>query len=148
MRRKTGGFAALTGMLAAFASAAPAQAGIYTVYACNAAGRLWDNRSWEQNDPINGVAADQDCSGDGNIGLNQRAGDRTADGAHTALQFLTPAGTAIADFRLTKRIIFRNPTQDGTHRYHVVTALGGTAIEGAGNYPNAARERLNGQGRW
>ena len=103
MRPKTGGFAALTGMLAAFAMAAPAQAGIYTVYACNAAGRLWDNRSWEQNAPVNGVAADQDCSGDGNIGLNQRAGERTADGAHTALQFLTPAGTAIADFRLTKR---------------------------------------------
>ena len=34
-------------------------------------------------------------------------------------------GTTIADFRLTKRIIFRNPTQDGTHRYHVITALGG-----------------------
>jgi hypothetical protein len=135
-------------MLAAFALAAPAHAGIYTVYACSAAGRLWDNRSWEQNDPINGVAADQDCSGDGNIGLNQRAGDRTADGAQTALQLLTPAGTAIADFRLTKRIIFRNPTQDGTHRYHVITTLGGTAIEGAGNYGNAARERLNGQGRW
>ena len=45
-----------------------------------------------------------------------------------------PSGTTIADFRLTKRIIFRNPTQDGTHRYHVITALGGTAIEGAGNY--------------
>src|SRR5215218_769561 len=148
MRRTTGGLAALAGMLASFAMAAPAQAGIYTVYACNAGGRLWDNRSWEQDDPINGVAADQDCSGDGNIGLNQRPGDRTADGAQTALRFLSPAGTAIADFRLTKRIIFRNPTQDGTHRYHVVTALGGTVIEGAGNYPNAVRERLNGQGRW
>jgi hypothetical protein len=148
MRRTTGGLAALAGMLAAFATAAPAQAGIYTVHACNASGRLWDNRSWEQDDPINGVAADQDCSGDGNIGLNQRPGERTADGAQTALRFLTPAGTAIADFRLTKRIIFRNPTQDGTHRYHVVTALGGTVIEGAGNYPNAVRERLNGQGRW
>ena len=148
MRRTTGGFAALAGMLAAFAMAAPAQAGVYTVYACNAAGRLWDNRAWEQVDPINGVAADQDCSGDGNIGLNQRAGDRTADGAQTSLRFFTPAGTTIADFRLTKRIIFRNPTQDGTHRYHVITALGGTAIEGAGNFANAARDRLNGQGRW
>jgi hypothetical protein len=148
MRRTTGGFAALAGMLAAFAMAAPAQAGVYTVYACNAAGRLWDNRAWEQVDPINGVAADQDCSGDGNIGLNQRAGDRTADGAQTSLRFFTPAGTTIADFRLTKRIIFRNPTQDGTHRYHVITALGGTAIEGAGNYANGTRDRLNGQGRW
>ena len=50
-------------------AAAPAQAGTYTVYACNAAGRQWDNRSWEQNAPINGVAADQDCAGDNNIGL-------------------------------------------------------------------------------
>src|SRR5829696_5341926 len=148
MRRKTGGFAVLTGMLAAFAVAAPAQAGIYTVYACNAAGRQWDNRSWELTSPVNGIAADQDCAGDNNIGLNQLAGDRTADGSQASLQFLTPAGTTIADFRLTKRIIFRNPTQDGTHRYHVVTALGGTAIEGAGNYGNGIRDRLNGQGRW
>jgi len=148
MRRKTGGFAALTGMLVAFAWAAPAQAGIYTVYACNAAGRLWDNRAWEQTDPINGVAADQDCLGDGNIGLNQRPGERTADGAQTSLQFLAPAGTSIADFRLTKRIIFRNPTQDGTHRYHALTALGGSVIEGAGNYHNPTRDRLNAQGRW
>ena len=65
-----------------------------------------------------------------------------------SLQFITPSGTTIADFRLTKRIIFRNPTQDGTHRYHVITALGGTAIEGAGNYANGTRDRLNGQGRW
>ena len=148
MRRTTGGLAALAGMLAAFAMTVPAQAGVYTVYACNAAGRLWDNRSWEQADPINGVAADQDCMGDGNIGLNQRAGDRTADGVQTRLQFLTPAGTTIADFRLTKRIIFRNPTQEGTHRYHVLTALGGTVLEGAGNYHNPTRDRLSAQGRW
>jgi hypothetical protein len=148
MRRKTGGIALLAGMLAASAGAAPAQAGIYTVYACNAAGRQWDNRSWEQIAPVNGIAADQDCAGDNNIGLNQSPGDRTAGGAQASLQFLTPAGTSIADFRLTKRIIFRNPTQDGTHRYHVITALGGTAIEGAGNYADRARDRLNAEGRW
>ena len=98
--------------------------------------------------PVSGIAADQDCAGDNNIGLNQSPGGRTADGAQASLQFLTPAGTTIADFRLTKRIIFRNPTQDGTHRYHVITALGGTAIEGAGNYANGTRDKLNAQGRW
>jgi hypothetical protein len=30
----------------------------------------------------------------------------------------------------------------------VITALGSTAIEGAGNYANGTRDRLNGQGRW
>jgi hypothetical protein len=148
MRRTTGGISALAATLAACAMAAPAQAGIYTVYACDAAGRQWDNRSWELTSPVNSIAADQDCAGDNHIGLDQAAGGRTADGAQARLQFLTPAGTSIADFRLTKRIVFRNPTQDGTHRYHVITALGSTAIEGAGNYANGTRDRLNGQGRW
>jgi hypothetical protein len=148
MRRTTGGIAALAATFGAFVAAAPAQAGVYTVYACSAAGRQWDNRSWELVAPVGGISADQDCAGDNNIGLNQTPGDRTADGAQASLQFLTPAGTTIADFRLTKRIIFRNPTQDGTHRYHVITALGGTAIEGAGNYADATRNKLNAQGRW
>ena len=37
MRRTTGGIAALAGMLAAFAMAAPAWAGTYTVYASSQA---------------------------------------------------------------------------------------------------------------
>jgi hypothetical protein len=148
MRRLTGGITALVATLAAFAAAAPAQAGTYTVYACNASAHQWDNRSWELVAPVGSISADQDCAGDDNIGLNQSPGGRTADGAQASLQFLTPAGTTIEDFRLTKRIIFRNPTQDGTHRYHVITALGGTPIEGAGNYANATRDRLNAQGRW
>src|SRR4029079_13321035 len=147
MRRTMGGITALAATLATFAVAAPAQAGIYTVYACSTAGRQWDNRSWELVSPVGNIAADQDCAGDNNIGLNQTPGGRTADGAQASLQFITPSGTAISDFRLTKRIIFRNPTQDGTHRYHVITALGGTAIEGAGNYANGTRDRLNAQRR-
>ena len=136
-------------MLAAFAVAAPAQAGIYTVYACNAAGRQWDNRSWELVAPVNGIVADQDCAGDNNIGAQPDAGrpDRRRR-AGVAAVHRRPSGTTIADFRLTKRIIFRNPTQDGTHRYHVITALGGTAIEGAGNYADGTRDKLNAQGRW
>ena len=95
MGRKTGGITALAGTLAAIAGAAPAQAGIYTVNACSAAGRQWDNRSWELVDPVNSITADQDCAGDNNIGLNQAPGGRTADGAQASLQFLTPAGTTI-----------------------------------------------------
>src|SRR5215207_9664739 len=144
----TGGIAALAAAIGGFAAAPAAQAGVYTVYACNAAGRPWDNRSWTLTAPVGAISADQDCAGDDNIGLNATPGGRTADGAQTSLRFLAPAGTSIADFRLTKRIIFRNPTQDGTHRYHVITALGGIAIEGAGNYANGTRDRLNGQGRW
>ena len=128
---------------------APAQAGVYTVYACDAAGRSWDNRSWALDAPAGGIAADQDCAtGDANIGLDAGPGSRTAPGEQASLQFVSPAGTGIADFRLTKRIIFRNPTPDGTRRYHVITALGGTELEGAGDYWDGARDRLNAQGRW
>ena len=58
----TGGLTALAATLAALAGAAPAQAGIYTVYACSAAGRQWDNRSWELVSPVNNISADQDCA--------------------------------------------------------------------------------------
>jgi hypothetical protein len=119
------------------------------VYACNAGGQNWDNRSWWLVEPVGGISADQDCAtGDANIGLNQNPGQRTADGAQAQLRFTTPVGTSIADFRLVKRIFFINPTQDGTHRYYAITALGGTAIEGAGNYFAPTRDRLHGQGRW
>src|SRR4051794_2368139 len=148
MKRTTSGIAALAAAIGALAGAAPAQAGFYTVYACDAAGSQWDNRSWQLTAPVGGISADQDCAGDDNIGLNQSPGARTAGGAQASLQFLTPAGTSIADFRLTKRIIFRNPVQDDTHRYHVITALGGTVLEGAGNYADGPRDRLNAQGRW
>ena len=138
----------LLAAMAAGVAAVPAQAGVYTVFACNTAGRQWDNRSWELVAPVGGIAADQSCTDDGNIGLNQQPGSRTAGGEQASLQFTAPAGTGIADFRLTKRIFFIDPTQDGTHRYHVITALGGTAIEGAGDYPDATRNKLNAQGRW
>src|SRR3954469_19124110 len=148
MRRRARVIVPLLAAVAAGVATAPAEAGVYTVFACNAAGRQWDNRSWELVAPVGGISSDQDCAGDDNIGLNGNPGGRTAEGAQASLQFLAPPGTSIADFRLTKRIIFRNPVQDGTHRYHVITALGGTAIEGAGDYPNPARDRLGAQGRW
>jgi hypothetical protein len=130
-------------------AAPPAQAGVYTVYACSAAGQNWDNRSWALVAPVGGISADQDCAtGDANIGLNQNPGGRTADDQQAQLRFAAPSGTAIADFRLTKRIFFIDPTQDGTHRYYAITALGGTTIEGAGNYYEPTRNRLHAQGRW
>src|SRR3954471_16512644 len=108
MTRLTGGIAALAAAMGGLAAAPAAQAGVYTVYACNAAGRQWDNRSWELTAPVGGIAADQTCTDDNNIGLNQVAGDRTPDGAQARLQFASPAGTTIFDFRLTKRIFFIN----------------------------------------
>jgi hypothetical protein len=144
--RRWAGILAVVGLCAA---AAPAQAGVYTVYACSAAGQQWDNRSWALGSPLAGVSADQDCGGDGNISINADRGARTPDGQQATLQFLSPAGTAIADFRLVRRLVFRNtPVPEGTHRYYVISALGGTAIEGAGHYWAGTRDRLNGQGRW
>jgi hypothetical protein len=148
MKRRMKVLAPLLAVVALASIAGSAQAGIYTVYACDAAGTRWDNRSWALGAPVGGITADQDCPSGENIGLNAGPGSRTAGGEQASLQFLAPSGTAIADFRLTKRIIFRNPTPGGTHRYHVITALGGTAIEGAGDYPDDARNRLNAQGRW
>src|SRR4051794_17730664 len=148
MRRRARVVVPLLAAVAAGAAAAPADAGVYTVFACNAAGRQWDNRSWELVAPVGGITADQDCADDDNIGLNQTPGDRSPDDSQASLQFTAPSGTTIADFRLTKRIFFINPTQDGTHRYYAITALGGTAIEGAGNYYNPTRDRLHAQGRW
>ena len=139
----------LVAAIAAGIAATPAHAGVYTVYACNAAGQNWDNRSWALAAPVGGISADQDCAtGDANVGLNQNPGQRTADGSFAQLRFVAPSGTGIADFRLTKRIFFINPTQDGTHRYYVSTVLGSTTIEGAGNYYNPTRDRLHNQGRW
>jgi hypothetical protein len=146
MRRWTGILIALAAVAAA---APPAHAGVYTVYACDAAGRIWDNRSWRQGDPVGGIVADQTCAtANQNIGINQTRGARTAEGTQARLQFAAPVGTGISDFRLTKRIIYRNPVQQGTHRYYVITALGSVAIEGAGDFSATPRNRLNSQGRW
>ncbi len=149
MRRRARVLVPLLAAVAIGTVAAEAHAGVYTVFACNAAGAQWDNRSWALQEPVGGIVADQDCPAAGaNIGLNADPGGRTPEGAQASLHFTSPPGTGIADFRLSKRIIFRNPTPDGTHRYHVITALGDTAIEGAGDYPAATRDRLHAQGRW
>ena len=149
MRRRIRVLAPLLAALALAAMAGKAHAGVYTVYACDAAGTRWDNRSWAVTASAGGITADRDCPAAGsNIGLNQTPGGRTGDGAFAKLEFAAPAGTGIADFRLTKRLVFRNPTPDGTHRYYATTVLGGTVLEGAGAYPAGTRDRLNAQGRW
>jgi hypothetical protein len=143
MRRAT-----FLGFLVAVLAAVPAHAGVYTVYACDAAGTLWDNRSWELTTPAAGIAADQGCAAKAdNIGLNE-GGGQTPPGDTAVLAFVSPKGTGIADFRLRRRLIFRNPTPDGAHRYFMITTLGGTSLEGAGDYNDARRNELNGQKRW
>src|SRR3954465_11898480 len=101
--------AALGGMLAL---GAPAQAGVYPVYACTAGGAHWDNRSWALGAPVGGITADQTCPGkDLNVGLNPTAGARPAPGQEAVPTFTAPAGTSIADFHLVKRILFIAPNQ-------------------------------------
>jgi hypothetical protein len=132
----------------AAACAGTASAGTYTVYACDAAGTLWDNRAWSLTEAANGIAADQGCAARAdNIGLNN-GGGRTASGGKAVLEFLSPKGTTVTDFRLKRRFIFTNPTPDGAHRYYEVGTLGGIVYEGAGYYANAVRNPLNAQKRW
>src|SRR4051794_3301004 len=143
MRRAT-----LLAVLGAVLATAPAHAGGYTVYACAAAGQQWDNRSWALTAPAAGVAADQGCAGgDANMGLNN-GGGQTAPGGEAGLALPPPPGPPLPDFRLRKRIIFRNPTPGGTHRYYILSTLGGTVFEGAGDYADATRNALHAQGRW
>ncbi len=112
MRRRVKVLAPLLAAIALLSIAGAAQAGVYTVYACDAAGTRWDNRSWALTGNVGGITADQDCPAAGsNIGLNQTPGARTGAGNHAALEFLAPSGTGIVDFRLTKRLIYRNPAQ-------------------------------------
>jgi hypothetical protein len=128
--------------------AGTASAGVYTVYACDAGGKLWDNRSFSLTAGANGIAADQGCAArSDNIGLND-AGGQTAPGGQAALEFVSPKGTAVVDFRLRRRFIFRNPTPDGKRRYYEIATLGGIVYEGAGLYDNRVRNALHAQNRW
>ena len=142
MRRRVKVLAPLLAAIALVSIAGAAQAGVYTVYACDAAGTRWDNRSWALTANVGGITADQDCPAAGsNIGLNQTPGARTAAGNHAALQFLAPAGTGIADFRLTKRLIFRNPAQDGTRPLLRDHGAGRHGDRGRGPLPRGTRDR-------
>ena len=131
-------------MLAALAPAA--QAGTYSVYACDSAGRSWQNRSWS-GVAANGIAADTDCSTQGSsIGHSVKAGTNPIpDGAAATTTFTAAPGTTIADFNLTRSLTYRNPVASGTHKLYAIYKLGGTVFAGAGNFDDATRDRLNAQ---
>lgn len=138
--------ALVLGLLAALAP--PARAGSYTVYACESAGRVWDNRSWAGT-AAPGISADTACPTAGTpIGNGVGPGTRVPENAAGTTTFTAPAGTTIADFSLTRGFVYVNPTQTGTHRLYALYRLGGQVFAGAGNYDDAVRNRLNAQRSW
>lgn len=127
-----------------------AQAGRVEILACGVDGVQHDNRSWGLEAALPpGILNDNACPIAGaNIDLHVEAGARTPDGAEAAYTFRAPPGTRIVDFRLDRRLIFDNPTEDGTHRYYALYVLGPRVFAGAGNYDDATRDRLNATGAW
>ena len=139
----------LTTLVAALVAAAPAQAGTFSVYACGAAGTVWDNRSWTVESPVGGIGSDDVCpDATQNIDLHVSAGARTADGREALLIFRAPSGTTIADFRLNRRLNFDHPVPSGHHRYYAIYALGSSVFAGAGNYNTSVENRLRSLGSW
>ncbi len=132
---------AITAMLPA-----AAEAGTYHVYSCAAAGKNWANNAWKPSTAIAGVSADTNCTG--GIGLLAGAGARAVNNTYQTLSFTTPAGARIADFTLTRQILFNNPVADATHRYYLLYTLGGTHFAGGGNCCNPTRDALNAQRSW
>lgn len=119
---------------------AAASAGTYEVYACDAGGALWDNRSWTigSQQPA-GIAFDTACPKAGqNIDLHVAAGATTPDNTEAALVFRSPAGTTIGEFRLNRRLIYNNGAVEGAHPYYATYTLGALTFAGAGDHPRAA----------
>jgi hypothetical protein len=126
------------------ASAAPAQAGSYSVDFCGPYG----NHSWD-GVAATGIARDEACTSTDPMGNRVSGGARVPLGATGTTTFTAPSGMTIADFSLTRQLTYRNgaPAQ-GTRRLYALYKLGGTVFAGAGDYENATRDRLNGQGSW
>jgi len=141
---------AIGALVAALAGAPAAQAGLVPVYTCTVGGVLWDNRAWALEAPTpQGIAVDSACAqANRNIDLHASEGSRTPEGTEAALTFRAPEGTTIADFRLERRVQFRDPVPEGTHRHYALFVLGSTIFAGAGDYDEATRKRLAGQGAW
>jgi hypothetical protein len=131
--------------LAAFgAPAAPAHAGSYSVFACGS----YDNRSWKSV-RATGISADESCPGTTTMGNAVGGGARVPLGAAGSTTFTAPRGMTIADFTLTRQLIYRNGAPaDGTRRLYAIYTLGSTVFAGAGRYQSATRERLNAVGSW
>jgi hypothetical protein len=143
----------LVGLVVALAAAAPAaHAGTYTIYACNAGGKNWDNRSFaiEGGVPA-GVATDVACAPTGDsIGLSLSAGARLGGGAFARNMFRPAPGTTISDFRINRRIHFNSPAVEGAGRPYVLLGIGRPSgsipAEGAGEH--SAAGPLGSAGLW
>ena len=127
------------------ATAAPAQAGTYAVYACGAYG----NHSWN-GVAATGIARDEPrASGADPMGNAVGGGARVPLGATGTTTFTAPSGMTIADFALTRQLTYRNGAPaSNTRRLYAIYKLGSTVFAGAGHYDNATRNRLQTQGSW
>ena len=140
--------AAVVPLVAAFAVAAPAQAGTYDVHFCNSAGTVFDNKSWASLASA-GIVVDPSCPGANQlIGIRVDAGTRSAAGAIAGLTFTSPAGTTITNFVLTRQLDYKNPVVSGTRPFFTLYQLGNVVFAGAGDYEDATRNRLNAQRSW
>ena len=120
------------------ATAAPAQAGTYAVYACGAYG----NHSWS-GVAATGIARDTSCEGADPMGNRVGGGARVPLGATGTTTFAAPSGMTIADFTLTRQLTYRNGAPaSNTRRLYAIYKLGSTVFAGAGHYENATRNRL------
>ena len=137
-------------LLAALVAAPAAHAGQVSIHACTVDGVLWDNRSWApQSKPPQGIAVDDTCpQANQNMDLHADPGARTPEGSEADFTFRAPAGTTIADFRLERRVLFRDPVPEGTHRHYALFVLGQTIFAGAGDYEEGTRRRLADQNSW
>ena len=126
------------------ATAAPAQAGTYAVYACGAYG----NHSWS-GVAATGIARDTSCEGSDPMGNRVSGGARVPLGGTGTTTFSAPSGMTIADFTLTRQLTYRNGAPASkTRRLYAIYKLGSTVFAGAGHYENATRNRLHDQGSW
>ena len=126
------------------ATAAPAQAGSYAVYACGSYG----NHSWS-GVAATGIARDTSCEGSDPMGNRVGGGARVPLGGTGTTTFTAPSGMTIADFTLTRQLTYRNGTPaSGTRPLYAIYKLGSTVFAGAGRYENATRNRLHAQGSW
>lgn len=148
MLRQARQILALALVLAACAPAV-AEAGTYQVYACNAGGTNWDNRSWT-GEPVAGLVVDTGCPRPGQlIGLRIDGGKAVANGTSAAITFTSPPGTTIADFTIDRHLDFRSsPPLQNTRPLYALYRLGDVPFAGGGDFHIPTRERLKAFNAW
>jgi hypothetical protein len=112
------------------------------VYSCNG----YANNAWAAQ-PSAGVNVDPTCAG-GTMGLAVPAGATMASNTSAGLVFTSPAGTAIADFTLSRQLDYAGAATANHHQYYAIYAYGATVFAGAGDYADATRDALNAQKQW